>query len=269
MSPLRLLPVLVAANALACDNPFTYAYLTETLKPGKVEFVQWATGRFGRDTGSGYDARYRGIDLKTEIEVGLSENEQISLYLNQRYFETSSRDGLRFDGIQIAYMRMLADPDRETWGQAVYIEPGYSQTSSKTGSLRDEYSLELKYLVQCNFGQESDWVYAANLIAEVESTPATNQDAVKLKLTQGVARQLDLHWFAGVELVAETEWAEMNDFEYAAVLAGPCVRHQRENGFFVTLTALAQVVASPADKGDINVSEKSPWEARLKAGIEF
>lgn len=260
---------MIAASSPACDNPFTYAYLTETLKPGKVEFVQWATGRFGRDTGSGYGARYRGVDLKTEIEVGISENEQVSLYLNQRYFETSARDGLRFDGVQISYMRMLADPDNEAWGQAVYIEPGYSQASSKTGSLRDEYSLELKYLAQRNFGQESDWVYAANIVAEVERKPATDEDAVKLKLTQGLARQLDTHWFAGLELVAEAEWAEMNDFEYAAVLAGPCVRHQRENGFFVTLTALAQVIGSPADKGDINVSEKSPWEARLKAGIEF
>jgi hypothetical protein len=35
------------------------------------------------------------------------------------------------------------------------------------------------------------------------------------------------------------------------------------------MTALAQVVGTYPDKGDLNVSDKSPWEIRLKAGIEF
>lgn len=266
----HITPVLLAAAAAqACDNPFTYSYLTETLKPGKTEVVQWATARLGRDIGSGYDARYRGFDFKTEIERGLSENEQVAFYLNYRYFETSVRDGLRFDGLQVAYMRMLADPDKESWGQAIYIEPGYSQSSSKNGSLHDEYSLELKYLLQHNFGAQQDWVYAANLVGEVEHKPATDENATKLKLTQGVAFQINANWFAGVEVVAEAEWAEMDDFEYSAVLAGPCFRHQRENGLFLSMTALAQVVGTYADKGDLNVSDKSPWEIRLKAGVEF
>lgn len=269
MIPKAPLLVLTAAAAQACDNPFTYAYLAETLKPGKTEIVQWATARLGRDIGSGYDARYRAFDFKTEIEKGLSENEQVSLYLNYRYFETAGRDGLRFDGLQVAYMRMLADPDKEAWGQAVYIEPGYSQSSSKSGALRDEYSLELKYLAQRNFGAEQDWVYAANVVAEFERNPATDADALKLKLVQGIACQISADWFAGVEVVAESEWAEMNDFEYSALLAGPCFRHQRESGLFISMTALAQVVGTPADKGDLNVSDKSPWEVRLKAGVEF
>ena len=50
---------------------------------------------------------------------------------------------------------------------------------------------------------------------------------------------------------------------------GPCVRYQNESGFFTAVTALAQVYGSPADKGDINVSEKSPYEVRIKAGINF
>lgn len=269
MKPALNLLALAAPMASACDNPFAYSYLAETLKPGKTEVVQWATARVGRDLGAGYEARYRGFDFRTEIERGLSDNEQLSLYVNYRYLETPGRDGLRFDGIQVAYMRMLADPDRETWGQAIYIEPGYSQISSKDGALRDEYSLEVKYLAQRNFGAESDWVYAANLVAEAEHKPATDEDAVKLKLTQGLARQLDANWHLGAEVVAEAEWAEMDDFEYAAILAGPCVRHQSENGFFATLAVLAQVTGTPAGKGDLNVADKSPWEVRLKAGVEF
>lgn len=268
-SLLSLLALTTAASSLACDNPFGYSYLTETLKPGRMEVVQWVTARFGRDLGSGYDARYRGFDLKTEFEIGLSANEQVSFYFNNRYLDNSVREGLRFDGIQIAYMRMLANPDTAAWGQAIYIEPGYSQTSSKNGSIRDEYSLELKYLLQHNFGDQQEGVYAVNFVAEVERKPATGADAVKFKVTQGIAWEVSQHWIAGLEVVAEAEWAEMNDFEYAAVLAGPCLRYQRENGFFASLTILAQVYGSPADKGNLNVSEKSPYEARLRCGIEF
>lgn len=266
---LTTLTLTSAASALGCENPFGYSYLTETIKPGRTEIVQWVTGRFGRDIGSGYDARYRGFDLKTEYEVGLSANEQLSFYFNNRYLDNSVREGLRFDGFQVAYMRMLANPDKAGWGQAIYVEPGYSQTSSKDGGFRDEYSLELKYLLQHNFGAAQENVYAANLIAEIERKPSTGADALKLKLTQGVAWELNKRWIAGLEVVAEAEWAEFNDFEYAAVLAGPCLRYQREAGVFATLTVLAQVAGSPADKGSLNVSEKSPYEARLRVGYEF
>jgi hypothetical protein len=135
------------------------------------------TARIGRDVGAGYDARYRGFDLKTEYEIGLSPTEQLSFDFNNRYLDSSVREGLRFDGFQISYMRMLAHPDKNTWGQAIYLEPGYSQTSSKTGGLRDEYSLEVKYLLQHNFGANQEGVYAANLVAEIESKPATDEDA--------------------------------------------------------------------------------------------
>jgi hypothetical protein len=258
-----------AATSFACDNPFTYSYLTETLKPGQIAIEQWATARIGRDIGSGYDARYRGFDFKTEIEQGISENEQISYYVNYRYFDTATREGLQFDGIQIAYLRMLADPDKNSWGQAIYIEPGYSQASGKNGSLRDQYSLELKYLLQHNFGEKQDWVYAANLIAEIERTPSTDSDAVSFKITQGIAHEINANWYAGLEAVASAEWAELNNFEYATIAIGPCVRYQKENGFFTTVTAMAQIYGSPADKGNLNVSEKSPYEFRLKAGMTF
>jgi len=261
--------VFAASTAFACDNPFTYSYLTETLKPGEFAIEQWATARLGRNIGSGYDARYRGFDFKTEIEQGISENEQLSYYINYRYFDTATREGLQFDGFQIAYMRMLSNPDKNPWGQAIYIEPGYSQASGKNGSLRDQYSLELKYLLQHNFGEALDWIYAANLVAEVERTPSTDSDAVSFKITQGIAHEINANWYVGLEAVASVEWAEMNDFEYAAIFVGPCVRYQNESGFFTAVTALAQVYGSPADKGDINVSEKSPYEVRIKAGINF
>lgn len=254
----------------ACENPFGYSYLTETLTKGRMEYVQWATGRFGRDTGSGYDSHYRVVDLRSEIEVGVSDNEQLSFYLNYRDFDTVSRNGLRFDGLQVAYMRMLAHPDKEPWGHAIYIEPGYSQSSSKTGSLRDQYSLEFKYLLQHNLGEEGqDGIYVANLVAEVEREPESDSDTLTLKLTQGVAWQVSERWQAGWEAVLGAEWAEGDDFEHFSLLAGPCARYQSDGSFFLTATILAQLAGSPNDRGELNVTDKSPWELRLKAGFAF
>lgn len=265
----RIIPALaLTAAASACDNPFGYSYLAETMKPGEVEVVQWITARLGRNLGGGYDARYRGYDLKTEVEWGVSKNEQLAVYVNSRYLERTSRDGLLFDGFQVAYKRMLANPDTENWGVAIYVEPGYSQVSSKNGAHRDQLKLETKLLLQRNFGKNDEWVYAANLIGELEHETATHADSVKFKLTQGLASALGAHWYLGAEAILEAEWAELNDHQYTAVLAGPCVRYQRD-GFFAKLTALAQVTATPANKGDLNVTKKSPYETRLLVGYDF
>lgn len=265
---LTTLALVSAASAFGCDNPFGYSYLAETIKPGKMEVVQWITGRFGRDLGAGYDARYRGFDLKTEIEWGISANEQLAVYVNSRYFERTSRDGLLFDGFQVAYKRMISNPDTQEWGVALYVEPGYSQVSSKNGAHRDQLKLELKLLLQHNFGDDDEWVYAANVIGELEHETATDADSGKLKLTQGLARSVGPNWYLGAEAIVEAEWSEFTNHQYTAVLAGPCVRYQQES-FFITLTALAQVSGTPATKGDLNVTKKSPYETRLRVGYEF
>lgn len=260
--------LLLAAAANACDNPFSYSYIAETVKPGKYEFEQYVTGRFGKDLGAGYDARYRGFDLNTEIEFGLSATEQLSFYLNTLYVDSSVREGLRFNGINLAYKRMLADPDKHNWGQAIYLEATYSQASSSTGAFRHRYGLEAKYIFQHNFGENSGWIYAGNLVAEATHTSGTGEDAVEFKLTQGLARELNHEWTLGMEVVAEAEWVELNDFEAAGLFVGPVLNY-RKGPLSASLTLLAQVVGSPQDKGSLNVSEYSPYQARLRVSWEF
>lgn len=158
------------AAATACENPFGYSYLAETLKPGKYEFEQYITGRFGKDLGAGYDPRYRGFDLRTEIEFGISANEQLALEFDQTYFDTSAREGLRFRGVSLEYIKMLADPDKNAWGRALYLEGGYSQASLHDGHLRDRWTIEAKYILQHNFGDNSPWMYVANIGVEALHT---------------------------------------------------------------------------------------------------
>lgn len=259
--------LLIAAAASACENPFGYSYLAETLKPGKYEFEQYVTGRFGKDLGAGYDARYRGFDLRTEIEFGLSPTEQLALELDQTYFDTADREGLRFRGVNVEYVKMLANPDTQAWGQAFYLEAGFSQASRHDGHLRDRWALESKYILQHNFGENSPWMYVANLGVEVMHTRG-GEDALELFVTQGLSYQLNKEWTVGVEALAAAEWVEGVDFEASGVQVGPCVNYRR-NDFSVSFTLLAQLTGAPANKGNLNVSEYSPYEARLKVSWEF
>jgi hypothetical protein len=259
--------LLIAAAASACENPFGYSYLAETLKPGKFEFEQYVTGRFGKDLGAGYEAGYRAFDFRTEMEFGLSPTEQIAVEVNQSYFDSSARQGLRFDGINVEYIKMLANPDKEDWGRALYLEAGYSQISKHDGHLRDRWILESKYILQHNFGADSRWLYVANLGLELMHTQG-GEDAFEVFATQGLSYQLTKEWTIGLEAIAASEWIEGADFEESGIQIGPCVNY-RKGELSVALTVLAQLTGAPANKGSMNVSEYSPYEARLKVSWEF
>ena len=64
------------------------------------------------------------------------------------------------------------------------------------------------------------------------------------------------------------EWVEFNDFEEAGFFIGPCVNYRKDN-FSATLTTLAQIAGAPVSKGNLNVVENSPYEARLTIAWEF
>ena len=262
-----LLCLATTATAFGCENPFGYSYLAETLKPGKHEFEQFITGRFGKDLGAGFDARYRGFDLRSELEFGISPTEQIALEFDQTYFDTADREGLRFRGVSLEYIKMLADPDKNAWGRAFYLELGYSQASLHDGHLRDRWTVESKYIFQHNFGDNSPWIYVANVGVELLHTKG-GEDAFELFVTQGIAYQLTKEWAIGLEAVGAAEWVEGADFEESGVQIGPALNY-RDGDFSAAFTVLAQLTGAPANKGSLNVSEYSPYEARLALSWEF
>jgi hypothetical protein len=266
MKTLSLLTL--TAAAYGCDNPFGYSYSAETTKAGHYEFEQFVTTSIGRDLGAGYDGGYRGYAIKSEFEYGLSANEQLEVEINQLYLHNSQLKGLRFDGVNLEYRRMLANPDKAEWGRAFTLELGYSQADSGSGDLRTRYSFEAKYIFQHNFGENSPWLYIANVSGEITYTPKISESGFELQLSQGIAYQLDKNWAAGLECVAVTEWAGFNDFEASGILAGPMLNYRKEK-FSASLTVMAQITGAPANRGRLNVSEYSPLEVRLVAAWEF
>ena len=268
LKTVSLLTLTASATALGCDNPFGYSYSAETTKAGHYEFEQYVTTSVGRDLGAGYDGGYRGYAIKSEFEFGLSANEDIQLSLNQLYLHSAGRKGLRFDGVDVEYKRMLANPDKADWGRAYTLELGYSQVDSGSGELRSRYKFEAKYIIQHNFGDNSPWMYVANIGGEVTYTPSSAETAFELQLSQGLAYQLNKNWAVGIECVAVAEWVEFNNFEESAVLAGPMMNYRKDN-FSASLTVMAQLTGAPANRGRLNVAEFSPMEVRLKVAWEF
>lgn len=265
----RLLPLLaLTAVVSAYDNPFSYSYVADTEKPGELEFEQFVTMRAGRDLGSGYAARYRGFDFETDFEYGLSPADQISLEVNHVYVDSSVREGFRFQGLNLGYKHMFADPSARDWGHALHVELGYSQASSADGSLRHRYGAEAKYIFQHDFGSRREWTYVGNLILDVVRASGAGENTVELELTQGLALALGPNWRVGLEGLAEAEWEGFEELEAAGLFLGPVLSY-RNGDLNASLTLLAQVTGTPRERGGLNVSELSPYQVRLRFAFDF
>src|SRR4029078_8880979 len=73
------LPQLAGAD----ENFFGYSEGWETAPKGSWEFYQWVTWRHSKGEGT-YDA----LDLRTELEYGITDRLQGSFYLNTAYHKT-------------------------------------------------------------------------------------------------------------------------------------------------------------------------------------
>src|SRR5438309_2361925 len=67
----------LSTTASAGDSPFGYVYTTDTHGKGQWEIEQWVTQRHGQSRGD-YDAWL----LRTEVEYGITDKLQTSLYAN-------------------------------------------------------------------------------------------------------------------------------------------------------------------------------------------
>ena len=83
---MKIRVVLLAAFSLclsyarADEAVFAWTYTTDLLPQGKWEFEQWMTARWEKEHGN-----YNVFDFREEIEYGLTNDLQVSLYLNHHY----------------------------------------------------------------------------------------------------------------------------------------------------------------------------------------
>src|SRR5262245_17874991 len=132
--------LLVAASlgttslASATERHFTYTYESGVLLPGHVELEPWTTFRVGRED------YYSAIDNRLELELGLTERLQTSLYWNTSAVaadvadetgETVREHEFELTGISSEWKLKLTDPVADALGSALYLEGTYGNTEAE------------------------------------------------------------------------------------------------------------------------------------------
>jgi len=262
--------------ARADENMFGYVYGADTTPRGHWEVYQWVTRRAGK-----VDGGYQAFDLRTEVETGLTDRTQLSLYLNGsthdvarvRGFDDRRARGL--DGASLELKTMLLSPYKDAIGLAVYLEPGYSRTEKIAGRRVDEYELEAKVIVQKNF-LDDRLAWSTNYTWELEFERASSatdfEGELAEELTTGVSYRLARNWFAGLEGRVHSEYPDLKLFngrEHMAYFLGPNLHYGGERWWF-TLTVLPQLNGWPdSAPSGLYLEEHERLETRLKIGINL
>jgi hypothetical protein len=259
------------APVFADEQIFGYLYVTDTLPQGKLELEQWATANFKQSQGS-----YLGLPLRTEIEYGITDRFQASLYLNYSYLN-ANRNGVegqtsgpgvpenadpwaryrrfRYDSVSAEFIYRLLSPYKDPIGLALYLEPAWGPRESE---------IETRLLLQKNF-LDDRLVLAANLQWEWEwekqtgdpglpaddlgASPRTERETT-FEAAVGASWMFAPRWRAGVEYRNVNHWAGAHNFsaqnkEWQASFLGPNVHYASER-WWITLTALAQLPTAHA-----------------------
>ena len=275
---LVVLGVAGAPGVRADENYFGYSYGSETLPKGSWELYNWITWRTSKGQGS-----YNALDLKQEIEYGITDRWQASLYLNERYHNIDGlesppdRDQFGFQGVQVSTKYAFLSPYKDPFGFALYAEPGYSRISKGSGSLQDKWTMEFKGIFQKNFLDDQ-------LIAVLNITPefgvgkkkgeAHWENELEFEVTSGLTYRVAPKWFVGLETRYASNYEGFpaeTDRSNWAFFVGPAVHYATER-WWTTITALPQVGGAPNDgarSAALNLDEYTKFELRIKTGINF
>jgi len=276
--------------AIGGESPFGYVYTTDTHPRGTWEIEQWLTHRHRQSQGD-----YNLWQGRTEIEYGVTDRLQTSLYLN--YGSVSALhnrpDGTTgpgafvpddvdpdarysrtfFQSISNEWIYRLLSPYKDPIGLALYIEPTWGS---------NERELETKLILQKNFFDDR-LVWAANLTAAAESERWHGEweNEGELELTTGLAYQFAPRWHAGAEYRHHRGY-EGRGFSsskrvYAANFVGPSV-HYASQRWWATLTYLRQLANAKAYSDDAREDiiggrfygeHHERYELRLRVGFSF
>ena len=106
-----LLPSICFAGA----RHFTFVYEAPTSPPGSVEIENWATTRF--------DDGFTDAQFRHEIEIGVTEHFQASVYLaNWDYTRSSDNRGAHYQGSSLELIYNLTNPVADPIGISLYQE---------------------------------------------------------------------------------------------------------------------------------------------------
>ena len=139
----RSSPLLLTGSALAGARRFTYVYEATTSPPKSVESETWVT--WGTSPADEY--RFNSVDFRQEIEVGVTDHFQLSIYLaDWGYTEDPAENKHGFD-YQDSAVEMIYNLNESNHG------------FPRVGALwrirggPEELELESKFILQKNLGR--------------------------------------------------------------------------------------------------------------------
>lgn len=264
----------------------------ETLPQHALELIQHVTHR--TDKGQG---QYEAVDSKTELEYGITDRLTGAVYLLGQSIRTSGLQidgylpkdesyGLRPSGVEASLKYNFLSPAKDDFGLATYFSTAYSWLDPHSGQNKKKLTFELELLLQKYF-LDGELIWVGN--AGMESTLAqrgplddlppgfewtTNPEMeIGFKAGTGLSYRVAPNWFAGGEVVYETEMETEVGQERRSVFAGPTV-HYGGREWWLSLSYLPQIsgggemYAGQSDTG-LHLIEKTKQEVRFKLGFNF
>lgn len=280
-----------ACPAHAGEGLFSRVYTTDLTPAGHFELEELVREREGRAFGH-YDA----TDFRTEVEYGVTDNFQASLYVNaNRMHATGAPDDDDVNGetgftrhnftlqslsTEFIYRAISPYKNKNGWGLAFYIEPEYDFHDLHNG-LRyapGTFELETRAIVQKNF-MDDRLIMTYNLVLEAESIrfagrPDTNSE-LDWNNEAGITYWFAPNWFAGGEFRNHNEYGNFKTHEHSVYWAGPVIHYGGEHAW-ATLGWLRQFAGTPGHDedgndigGDLFLRSHERNEVTFKIGIPF
>jgi hypothetical protein len=223
--PILLLSILPTFSAVGGVRRFTFLYEANTSAPGSFELENWVTWQ--RATGPG---RFDQVDFRHEVEYGVTDKFQMSVYLADWLYEADARhSGFAYSDSAIELIYNLTNPVVDPVGLSIYGE-------LRAGDRLIE--LESKLIAQKNFGPLI-LAYNATLESIWEGQDLAEREG-ELSQALGASYEFSPRISAGVELLHEFVFPDWRDNgQVRNFFVGPNVSYRGRN-WFVTVTALVQ-----------------------------
>jgi hypothetical protein len=284
--------VSLVGDVWAGESPFGWLYTADVHPPGTMEFEHKSFLQQGQSHG-----QYSYLQNKEEIEYGVTDKFQASLYLNWSYSNayqngidgTTSGPGVsrylsdsfdplsryrkaRFDSVAFEFVYQLLNPVTDPIGFALYVEP-------EIGPLEKE--LEWKIILQKNF-LDDRLIIAANITGVIEREVRLNGEIEKaspLDIALGASYRFTDNWSFGLEGRIHNEFTGyfFNNPEHTAFFLGPVIHYGGKN-FWATVAWRHQLPISSAysddqrevtHRGRIYGDEHARDEIMFRFGIPF
>lgn len=245
------------APSFAGEPLFSRVYTTDTEPEGHIEIEQTVRNRSGRSMGT-----YSAFDYRTEFELGVTDNFQASLYINNLMMHAKGapddddplgatgfrRTGTYFQGLSAEFIYRLYSPYKDGFGLAFYLEPEFGARDLHNGlAYNGSVGGEYRIIFQKNF-LDDQLIFTYNFVLETEGIRFKGEKRYTGELDVnnevGLSYRFAPNWFAGIEGRNHREFGDFTHFEHSVYWVGPAIHYGGER-FWATLGYLRQVYGTP------------------------